>query len=1236
MSNKQKAKAKYSLNMLGFAVVGAIAVATMVALFFESNLSQSVLDDVTSELNHRTFEIETYTQRQAAQYADNLKFLHATPPISGIPRAVENDGIDPRDNTSFQIWKQRLETIFVAFLENNEEVDQLRIISVEEGKEVVRVERDGLKIAALGDIDLQEKNTRGYYEESVKLSRNELYMSGISLNREYGKVEFPYKPVLRLSLPIFRDNGERYGFIIMNVNASVALAGISEFLSAPQQLYLTDGEGFFILHPEKRYHFTRDLAPEITWQSQLSIPLQEGVKHLSFREDGATSELVIASRRVVVSSSPGMQYFYVHLALPKHIISAMMNERRLAVYGFLLAMSILFAVVLLIFHRSAKKSFELAEARGESAAIVAGSSDAIVSMDIAGIVKSWNMAAERLFRLPSSTILEHHYSAFASIRPISWDKYLNAEVARTGYFQDEVIYKQASGLESCLAVTVSPIWGEQSQYSGVAVVLRDITEERNTQRAIEKINLELEEKVVNRTKELAEARDEAQQASKVKSAFISNISHEMRTPLNGIVGSLNLLKRQPLPPKAEQLASMMDVSCNNLSVLINDILDMSKIEAGKLDLNIQAFNPIHLIETLASSLAIRAHNKGLEFFVDTTELKAETVVSDPHRVSQIISNLVNNAIKFTEQGHVALTASFETNEDDKQQLYVSVTDTGIGIAKENQPKLFTAFTQADASVATRFGGTGLGLSICKQLSVLLGGDIDFSSLQGKGSTFSFRVLVDDVTSEDSQQSLALSNKMDGLRFAVFAQYLPLADNINTLIVSEGGNSVNTYTNTVTFDSVSWESIDIIVTDYNNPILSVLDEHWSSLEKQISVPHICMLQSIGKPATYFTNFTPAILTKPLLKSEFLKIVNNTSPELVENELSHSQESSATNIEKESVAGAHVLIVDDNAINIEVAKGMLDNLPVSVRTATNGEQALDVVKQCEREGQYIHCILMDCQMPIMDGYSCTKAIRDGRAGKVHQAIPIIAMTANAMLGEKEKCMAAGMSDYVTKPIMASIVEPKVIKWIQSVYSAQFAGNAVRKDTQELVLDRGEGNQGGAVHEDSSPEAVPLIAGPSKAVPSVSIAPVSIAPVSTVSVSTAPSASTPSTSTGTSTVRVQRASLSTEEQVWDKSSALSRLANNEVLYNKICEMFSESAPKKCHELTSALQDKDLPNIKLLAHTLKGMSGDIGASMVQSHFDEIERLARDEKFAEIEGVLPQAMHNIEAFLTVLKSESE
>jgi CheY-like chemotaxis protein/HPt (histidine-containing phosphotransfer) domain-containing protein len=332
----------------------------------------------------------------------------------------------------------------------------------------------------------------------------------------------------------------------------------------------------------------------------------------------------------------------------------------------------------------------------------------------------------------------------------------------------------------------------------------------------------------------------------------------------------------------------------------------------------------------------------------------------------------------------------------------------------------------------------------------------------------------------------------------------------------------------------------------------------------------MLQSIGKQTTYYANFTPAILTKPLLKSELLKVVDSSSSEFIDSPPAQQVESSATDMEKESIAGAHVLIVDDNAINIEVARGVLDNLPVSVKIASNGEQALDIVRECEKEGHYLHCILMDCQMPIMDGYACTSAIRDGRAGQVHQQIPIIAMTANAMLGEKEKCIAAGMSDYVTKPIVASMVEPKIINWIQSAYSPQFLGKSVMDETR-------------VVHSEMADER-------------------------------------PSSSEGGDT------------PVWEKSRALMRLANNQVLFDKICEMFIESVPRKCDEMKAAVNDKDASKVKLVSHTIKGMAGDIGAVRVQSRFSDIERLAKHEQLLEIDNVLPEAINEIAVFLNELK----
>ncbi len=411
--------------------------------------------------------------------------------------------------------------------------------------------------------------------------------------------------------------------------------------------------------------------------------------------------------------------------------------------------SIIFVSILLFVYRSNKKNIELAKVRGESVAIVDISKDAIFSVDSTGIVKSWNKAAESLFGIPSQIIINHHYSSFAPLSLLGLEDVLvegGKQVTFTKPYVDD------DKKEHSLLITASTIWGEHSHFSGVAVVIRDVTEEQKAKDAIERVNLKLEEKVVSRTKELVEATQEARKASKVKSSFISNISHEMRTPLNGVVGSLALLKRQPLNEKAEQLVSMMEISCNNLNVLINDVLDLSKIEAGKLDINQQNFELLSLIESIAKVFAIKAAGKGLELLVDTSEIPSIEVNSDPHRINQVLSNLLNNAIKFTKTGHVKLKLFLSEPVSDVQKLHFSVEDTGVGISKDNQPKLFSAFTQADASVATKYGGTGLGLSICKQLCQLLGGDITFESELGKGSKFSFYISLPGTTSGKSADS----------------------------------------------------------------------------------------------------------------------------------------------------------------------------------------------------------------------------------------------------------------------------------------------------------------------------------------------------------------------------------------------------------------------------------------------------------------------------------------------------
>ena len=429
----------------------------------------------------------------------------------------------------------------------------------------------------------------------------------------------------------------------------------------------------------------------------------------------------------------------------------MISDKRLLTYGFLLVI-IFFTVILLItFYRNATRSQMLAEARRESSAIVDGSIDAIVGLNLQGELTSLNFSAERLLSTSRALSIGRHTNELILLQQLPIDTYIADLENSKPQIKDERSV-EVNGQSYFFAISVSPVFSEQLVLNGLALIIRDISKEKAAEIKVKRLNSELESKVRNRTQDLAEAKDLAIKNSDLKSAFISNISHELRSPLNGVIGTLNILKREELPEKSRRLISMMELSATNLNLLINDILDLSKIEAGKLELNFRTFNPKYLIEGLVESCSIMAFDKELEVYLDTRGLNCQRAVSDPLRLTQIINNLINNAIKFTERGFIKIKVESEKIDDQKHKLIISVQDTGVGIEYSAQQQLFKAFNQADSSINAESGGTGLGLSICKKLCLMMGGDIKVSSVPHKGSTFSFDIIIDSASSENTPQN----------------------------------------------------------------------------------------------------------------------------------------------------------------------------------------------------------------------------------------------------------------------------------------------------------------------------------------------------------------------------------------------------------------------------------------------------------------------------------------------------
>jgi len=772
-------------------------------------------------------------------------------------------------------------------------------------------------------------------------------------------------------------------------------------------------------------------------------------------------------------------------------------------------------------------------------------------------------------------------------------------------FEMEVFHKD--GRTRLLEVTNVPIFDEQNTVIGVGGVAHDITERKQMETSLkERVNelASARRAMLNMMEDLQAAQEKANEANKAKGDFLANMSHEIRTPMNAVIGMAHLALKTDLTAKQQDYITKIQSSANSLLGIINDILDFSKIEAGKLDMESVDFNLEDVLDNLAGLISVKAREKeDLEVLFATAKDVPRYLVGDPLRLGQVLINLANNALKFTDSGEIVVSTELIEKNKDQVALKFSVNDTGIGLTQEQVNTLFEAFSQADSSITRQYGGTGLGLSISKRLVEMMGGEIWVKSEHGRGSTFSFTGNFG-LGKEKAKRRFKPSPDLRGLKALVVDDNATSREILKDMLESFSFEVIPAATGEEGLAELEKSTretpFELVIMDWKLPGIDGIEAS-KRIKKQTNLPKtppIILVTAYGRDDVIQQAEQAGLegfLLKPISPSVLFDTIMQTMGRDIPSASRVKQDKDRETEILEHIRGARVLLVEDNDINRQVANEILKDVGVHVSMVNNGKEAVEAVKENDYDA-----VLMDIQMPVMDGYTATREIRKwehelkAQSSKLKtndtaelsafslepsaraKRMPIIAMTAHAMAQDHEKSLNAGMNDHITKPIDPNQLFAALGKWIQPFPERGESAErpSISETTPDIVID--------PAAEDIFPASLPG---------------------------------------------------------FDLATGVNRLRGNRSIYKKLLLDFAAGYTGTAEEIRKTLDLDEMDQAHHLVHSLKGAAGNIAATDLLAAASELETLVRKQgkdgdvspdllkaKFQEMENALQQAINSVQS----------